>query len=207
MDTGRAELLIRRLTELVDLPPYDYSQRVLLSVTLAAASLHFAASVRTLCEAELTLGAASTLRSQYEALVRGVWVAYCANDSEVELLSAPLSEESQRVTKDMPRVADMLRRLAEHPQLANLLISLNEFKGSSWLPLNSFVHSGIHAVHWTKAEPSPLMLDQLFRISNGLTTLAFQNVAILTGRPGLQSQIIHICADYPSCLPAPREQR
>lgn len=204
MDTTRANELFTHLADVVDLPPYDLSDRLLLSRTLAVVSLHFAASVRCLCESSLALGAATALRSQFEAVVRSVWAFHRANDRQVQNLSSDLSVESQQATKNIPQVTEMLGELEKAPQLANLLISLKEFKDSSWQPLNSFVHSGIHAIHWAKFEPPPELLEQIFLGSNALTTLAFQHLAILTGQPGLQAEVIAVCTTYSSCLPSPR---
>lgn len=204
MDIARAEELIGHLTDVVDLPPYEASDRIMLSRTLAITSLHFAASVRHLCDSRLALGSAAVLRSQFEALLRGVWTLHCASDLQVKKLSSHLSTESQQATKNIPQVAEMIGAIEKVPALANLLISLREFKDSSWLPLNSFVHSGIHAVHWTRFEPPQALLYQMFRSSNGLAVLAFQHLGILTGKPGLQSEVLSVCAPYSSCLPSAR---
>lgn len=205
MDRTRAEELIGYLEDVVDLPIFEPKDRVLLSRTLAITSLHFAAAVRSLCDSSLALGSAAVLRSQFEALLRGIWTLHCASDLQVEKLSLELSAESQQATKNIPMTAEMLGAIEMVPHLANLLISLREFKESSWLPLNSFVHSGIHAIHWTKFEPPPALLEQMFRSSNGLAVLAFQHLAILTGKPGLQGRVISACAPYSSCLPTPRK--
>lgn len=204
MDRTRAEELIGHLTDLVDLPTFESSDRYSLSRTLAITSLHFGASVRILCDSGLALGSAAVLRSQFEALLRGVWSLHCASDFQVETLSSHLSVESQQATKNIPLTAEMLGAINEVPSLANLMVSLREFKESSWLPLNSFVHSGIHAVHWTKFEAPQALLDQMFRSSNGLAVLAFQHLAILTGVSTLQSEVVSVCGAYASCLPAPR---
>jgi hypothetical protein len=204
MDTRRAEELLSHLADVVDLPPYDDSDRLLLSRTLAITSLHFAAAVRRLCESHLPLGAATALRSQFEAIVRGVWSFHRASDGQVEKLSSDLSLQSQQATKNIPQVAEMLTELEKVIQLENLLVALREFKDSSWQPLNSFVHAGIHAVHWTRFDPPQALVAQMFRSSNGLAVLACQHLAILTGRPGLQGEVLAVCASYSSCLPQPR---
>jgi len=201
MEMARAAELIGHLAEVVDHPPHDDCERLLLSRTLAITSLHFAASVRNLCDAQLPIGAAAVLRSQFEAVLRGIWVLYRATDEQIERLTSTLSIESQQATKNIPQVAEMLGMLEKIPQLANLLVALQEFKGSSWMPLNSFVHSGIHAVHWTRFEPPQALIEQMFRSSNGLAVLACQHLAILTGRVGLQNEVIAACAAYSSCLP------
>ncbi|TNI76576.1 hypothetical protein CF109_01275 [Aeromonas veronii] len=166
--------------------------------------MQFSNAVRLLCSQGLILGVGTTLRSQYEALVRSVWVLYCATDLQIEKLDAVLNAESQQASKNIPTVNAMLGELDKIPQIENLLISLHEFKESSWLPLNSFVHSGIHAVFWTKYHAPPELIEQLFRISNGLNVLAFQEMGILTGIPNIQNEIFSVIAHYSDCLPKPR---
>ncbi len=176
----------------------------MLSATLAVSSLQFAAAVRVLCGSGLLLGASATLRSQFEAIIRSVWVLHRATENQVERLSADLSLEAQQASKNIPLVNDMIGELEKVPQLKNLLIALNEFKTSSWVPLNSFVHSGIHAVHWTKKGASPQLLDTVFRSSNGLTLISFQHLGILTGRPNVQFELFSAAASFSSILPNPR---
>ena len=204
MDFDRAEELFNELSNIVDYPLSVTSDRTELCFTLAITSMQFAAAVRALCAQQLILGASASLRSQYEALVRSVWSLHGASDLQIEKLSADLTVESQQASKNIPSVNQMLSALEKSPQLSKLMISLNEFKSSSWLPLNSFVHSGIHAVHWTKYEVPIELTDQIFKTSNGLVVLAFQGIGILTGRIGIQTEIIAVSSCYSSCLPKPR---
>ena len=201
MDLNRAEELHDVLTAIVDYPLCNDSSRIKLSATLAASSLEFAAAVRNLCSVNLVLGASVTLRSQFEAVVRSVWALHRATERQVDRLSADLNHETQQAGKNIPLANEMLAELAKEPQLKNLLISLHEFKGSSWLPLNSFVHSGIHAVHWTKHEAPPQLYESIFRSSNGLAVIAFQAIGILTGQPHVQSELIAATATFSSVLP------
>lgn len=204
MDLSRAEKLQDALATIVDYPLWDESPKVTLSSTLAVSSLQFAAAVRVLCGSGLLLGASATLRSQFEAIIRSVWVLHRATENQVERLSADLSLEAQQASKNIPLVNDMIGELDKVPQLKNLLVALNEFKTSSWVPLNSFVHSGIHAVHWTKKGASPQLLDTVFRSSNGLTLISFQHLGILTGRPNVQFELFSAAASFSSILPNPR---
>ena len=204
MQLRRAEELLAHLVEIIDYPLANNSLRTQLSAILAGSSLQFAAATRSLCTDGLILGAATTLRSQFEALVRSVWVLHCASEQQVQRLTADLNVESQKASKNIPLAQEMLAGLEKLPQLANLLMALREFKDSSWAPLNSFVHAGIHAVHWTRVDASPQLLEQLFRSSNGLSVIACQGLGILTGRPGIQSEIIAATAPFASCLPGPR---
>lgn len=205
MDLIRTEKLLDVLASIVDYPLFDDSARIRLSATLAISSLQFAAAARVLCGEGLLLGASTTLRSQFEALVRSNWVVHRATENQIERLSADLNQETQQASKNIPLANEMLIELEKMPQLKNLLIALHEFKSSSWLPLNSFVHSGIHAVHWTKHGAPPQLLENVFRASNGLSILAFQGLGIMTGRPNVQSEIIAATANFSSVLPKPRE--
>lgn len=204
MDLSRAEELMDVMASIVDYPLFDDSPRLVLSSTLSISALQLAAAVRSLCGSGLLLGASVTLRSQFEALVRSVWVLHRATESEIGRLSAELSQESQQASKKTPMLSEMLTDLEKTPHIKNLIITLQEFKSSSWLPLNSFVHSGIHTVHWTKHGAHPQLLENIFRISNGLALLAFQGIGMLTGREQLQSVINAAAADFPSILPARR---
>lgn len=205
MDFNRAEELVNQLADIVDLPLHEESPRFRLSHTLAITSLHFAASIRILCSENLALGSASLLRSQFEAVVRSVWALQKATDLQIEKLSSQLTLESQQAAKGVPMLNGMLTELEKLPHLENFLVPLRELKASSWVPLNSFVHSGIYAVHWTKHEAPPQLLDQIFRVSNGLAMQAFMSIAILTGQPGLQREIIAVTAPFSSCLPSHRK--
>ncbi|CAJ1922258.1 DUF6988 family protein [Aeromonas veronii] len=204
MNFIKTDQLFARLSDVVDHPVYDSDSRKRLALTLVISSMQFSNAVRLLCSQGLILGVGTTLRSQYEALVRSVWVLYCATDLQIEKLDAVLNAESQQASKNIPTVNAMLGELDNIPQIENLLISLHEFKESSWLPLNSFVHSGIHAVFWTKYQAPPELIEQLFRISNGLNVLAFQEMGILTGIPNIQNEIFSVIAHYSDCLPKPR---
>lgn len=205
MDLNSTEDLLYKLLQIVDYPLYEDSLRIELSATLSRSSIQYAAAVRVLCVHDLLLGACTTLRSQFESVVRSIWALHHATEGQIGKLSAELSHETQQACKNIPSVNAMMIELEKIPNLANLLIPLKEFKESSWLPLNSFVHSGIHAVHWTKNLSPVELVEQVFRISNGLALLAFQNLGILTGRPGIQSEISSTAASYSSCLPLGRE--
>lgn len=204
MDFVRAEKLLEVLSSIVDYPLFDETPRIELSATLTISSLQFAAAVRVLCGESLLLGASATLRSQFEALVRSVWALHRATENQIERLSVDLNQETQQAGKNIPLANEMLIELEKKPQLKNLLIALNEFKSSSWLPLNSFVHSGIHAVHWTKHGAPSQLLETVFRASNGLSLIAFQGLGMLTGRPEAQSQVIAASAAFSDVLPKPR---
>jgi len=103
MEFIKTDQLFARLRDVVDYPVYDADARKNLALTLAISSMQFSDAVRLLCSQGLILGIGATLRSQYEALVRSVWVLYCATDLQVEKLDAVLNTESQQASKNIPR--------------------------------------------------------------------------------------------------------
>jgi hypothetical protein len=130
---------------------------------------------------------------------------HCATDYQIDRLSTnELTAETVQAAKNIPLAAKMLDEMQQIPNLANLMVALNEFKGSAWHPLNSFVHAGLHAVIHTKFGWPSALIDQTFRVSNGLCVLAFQHFGILTGRPGIQAEVNASTAAYSSVLPKHR---
>ena len=202
IDIEKAHDFLDALEQVVDRPFFDNSEKLKLSVVLADSSLDFAFSVRVLCLNGQLLGASACLRSQFEALVRSVWIYHCANDDQVSRLSTEvLSIETQQGAKNIPQAREMLADLEKLPNLLALTIALREFRDCAWLPLNSFVHSGIHAVHRTRFGAPPPLLQQTFRISNGFCMLAYNHLAVLTGAPGIQKEIMATTSRFLSVLP------
>lgn len=206
IDIDRADKLFHVLCDLVDHPFVDESPRVSLSATLSITSLDIGTSVRTLCASDQMIGANVCLRSQFEALIRSVWALHRATELQVEKLSADqLTLETQQGAKNIPLAAEMLEELNKIPQLAQLTSALNEFKSGAWQPLNSYVHAGLYAVLHTRFGGPPSLLNQIFRISNGFGMLAFTNLGILTGIPGIQAEIRAATASFSSVLPDHRK--
>lgn len=206
IDVTRAEQLFGILAEVTDQPLYEDSARTELSATLAITALEIARSVRILCAADQLLGATVCLRSQFESLVRSVWTLHCASEHEIRRLSTnSLTPETAQGAKNIPLAAQMLEDLEEIPSLKNLMVALNEFKASAWRPLNSFVHAGLHAVIHTKFGWPQDLVDQTFRMSNGLCLLAFTQIGLLNGTPGIQGEIIALAASFSSVLPKYRD--
>lgn len=197
IDFEAAEELFGNLAELTDLPIYEPTPRLELARTLAVTSLHHGAAVRLLCGSELSIPAAACLRSQFEANVRAVWSMHCASEQMIERLSEPLSIENALLNQSIPLLSEMMGSLEKVPACLNLMIALNEFRDSSWKPLNSFVHSGTHAIHWTRYRAPESQLSQIFKASNGLMLLAFQTLAILTGASILQQDLFERTRAYP----------
>jgi len=205
IDIEKAHEFFDALEEIIDRPFFDDSEKLKLSVVVADASLSFAFSVRLLCVGGQLLGSSACLRSQFEALIRSVWIFNCATQNQVSRLSsAELTLEAQQAAKNVPQASEMLGDLERLPHLKPLTDALREFKECAWQPLNSFVHSGIHAVHRTRFGSPPHLIDQTFRISNALCMCAYNHLAVLTGVPGIQKEVMATSLKYQSVLPSLR---
>lgn len=144
--------------------------------------------------------AAVVQRSQFEAIVRSIWLLNVASNDQVLKLSMDLNEDSERSAKNIPLANDMLNALATGAD-KNAYDALMRFKDNSWNALNSFVHSGIHAIYRHKAGyPENLAIDVL-RNSNGLAVLAGMQYSILSGFQNLQKSILELAEKHSRCMP------
>jgi len=195
---NRSALLRQAILSAVDHPLADDSPRLLASMDAALLSLEHAEALRTLLEAGMASSAMALMRCQYEAFTRSVWILHCATDDQVELLSLP--PETGTSEKGLPMLSKMLDAFAKASELDNLLPHLVELKVHAWSPLNSFVHAGVHAMSRSRdGFPAPLAVN-VIRMSNNLSMLAGQHLAVLTGVPGLQKEVLRLNETYAECL-------
>lgn len=129
-----------------------------------------------------------------------MWLLYAASDTSVSKLMAELTSESAHRANKLPLLSEMLTKL-EGKAPAEAVSMLNEFKEYSWKPLSSFVHGGIHAItRHSKGYPAQL-LEQLLKISNGVSVMTGMMLVILSGSPTQQGKITTIQAEFKDCLP------
>lgn len=196
---NRSALLRQAVLSVMDYPAPHAPPRVHASLDAARLSLEHGESLRVLMEAQLGSSAAAMLRCQFEAFVRAVWLTSCASEEQVELLLSPPTAEDQE-KRALPILPIMLPALEKDPQLVNLVPQLKELKEYAWAALNSFVHAGVHALSRSR-EGFPLELAvSTVLCSNNLMMLAGQHMAILTGRKGLQKEVIQLTDAYADCL-------
>lgn len=197
----RSDLMMRNMQELLSHPLYDNRARFGLSYEYALLSLEHAAGVRCLLEGGLMSSAPVLLRCQFEALLRAMWVLYCAQESELDKLEASLQEGPDKANASLPQAFAMLPALEAVPQVSNAAIRLREFHASSWKPLNSFVHAGDHPL-WRQASGYPPQFGvAVLQQSNGLAIMAGMQQAILTGVNGLQASLLSLDTRFRDCLP------
>ena len=202
---NRSALLRQAILSTVDYPLADDSPRLLASMDAALLSLEHADALRTLLQAGMAPSAMALMRCQYEAFTRSVWILHCAGDEQVELLSLP--PEAGTSEKGLPMLSKMLEAFAEVSELGNMLPHLVELKVHAWSPLNSFVHAGVHAMSRSRdGFPAPLAVN-VIRMSNNLSIMAGQHLAILTGVPDLQKNVLRLDETFAECLLFDEEKR
>lgn len=202
---NRSALLRQAILSTVDHPLADDSSRSLASVDAALLSLEHAEALRTLLQGGMASSAMALMRCQYEAFTRSVWILHCATEEQVEQLSLP--PEAGTSEKGLPMLSKMLHAFAQVPFLANLLPHLIEMKTYAWQPLNSFVHAGVHALSRSRdGFPTPLAIN-VIRMSNNMSMMAGQHLAILTGIPDLQKEVLRLNETYAGCLLFDEEKR
>lgn len=137
------EELTVKLYALIDLPPFDNSERFLVSHVACSMSMEHWDATLSLLKNGLLPSAVTVHRAQFEALLRSVWVLYAASDGNLSKLSAVLNNETEQNAKNMPSTADMMVAVGKKgpPQAFD---TLNRFKDNSWKALNSYAHAGIH---------------------------------------------------------------
>jgi hypothetical protein len=182
------------------LPLANPSKRVELAVASCAVSIEHALAARAAFGLEASTSAAALLRLQFEALLRAAWCFYAAPEGQLERLSQALDQQSESGAKNVAGMADMLEAVVKKTP-HGLSVPLEHFHASSRHALNSFVHTGIHALHRSRHGFPTELAEQLVRVSNGLLHLAYRLLATLTGSQILMDNITHAWAAFADCVP------
>jgi hypothetical protein len=140
------------------------------------------------------------LRLQYEALLRGAWLMFAATATQIEKLASALDVEAEQGAKNLPGYSEMLNAvLRAAPE--GLTAPLAEFNQYSRHALNSFVHSGIHALHRTRHGYPKEMALTVVRLSNGLSHFGYRLLASLSGSQRRMDRVTRLYLDFSDCLP------
>jgi hypothetical protein len=198
-----SERLVGQLLQLIDLPRLD-SERVQISDTACSLALEHWHAVRSLLELGLLPSALVVHRSQFEALVRSVWLAYAACDADLVKLTAMLDLESEQGAKNIPTVNVMMQDIQKKaPDAA--YSALARFKEHNWKALNSYTHAGIHPLRRHADGYPEALLSAVLCNANGLGVMSCMQAVALSGEQPMQQQVLDIAAKYPRCTPGPAE--
>jgi Family of unknown function (DUF6988) len=161
-------------------------------------------AVRGLLGSGILASGAVVHRAQYEALVRSIWLLFAASDEQINKHFSRLSLETEQTAKKIPSVAEMLQHLSTRaPKVA--YIPLLEFKDVSWGALNSFVHTGRHAIRRNHEGYPPDLVAGILRNSNGLGVFACMQAVLLSGHQHMQKDVIDIGDRHEGCVPKRRD--
>ncbi|CDF82205.1 hypothetical protein PKB_0837 [Pseudomonas knackmussii B13] len=172
------------------------------SFYMCTLSLEHGAGLRALISQGNAVSATALMRLQYEALVRGIWIEYAANEAQLEKICQPLTLETEQAAKSLPGLDDMLKKLENTPSAPQMaVIQLVDFKRVMLKALNSYVHGGLHPLRrHAEGFPIPLAIE-VVRNSNGLATMAGMMMALLTRDPTITQPMRHIQLKFHDCLP------
>ncbi len=165
-------------------------------------SLEHGSGFLLLVSQELHNAAFALLRPQFEALVRGFWLAYAASDAWVEKFAQPLTHATAHTADDAPMLAEMLKRLkASDWSQKQVVAQLEGYRDVTWKALNSFNHGGLHPLSKFVTGYSPRLTYDSLRNSNAVSTLGLQLVTVMSGDPADMGEVRRIHVDYADCLP------
>lgn len=180
--------------------PFSGEPRILLSLVAAWAALEHGRALRLLVSEGLCTSAAAMSRLQFEALARSLWLFYAAPETDIQMLAESLSVESEAATKRIPMMADMLKALAANPHAAHPLDALRRFQVNNGPAINSYVHTGIHALQRVGRFP-PQLASGVVRNSNGLSMMTANMLAVLAGNQGAMQRLGRLGRKFAAVLP------
>ena len=187
---------------LIDLPLYDSSDRIVTSDIACSMALEHWNATRRILSIGLLPSGVVVHRSQFEALVRSVWLLYVATENNIAKLSKDLTIETEQSAKNMPLVSEMMAGI-EKKAPVQAYDALNRFKENSWKALNSYVHAGIHPIR-RHAEGYPVkLIEDVTRNANGLAVVSAMQAVVLSGIQPKQKEILKLAALYQNCMPPP----
>lgn len=165
-------------------------------------SLEHANATNILISTGWTGSAIALMRTQFECLVRGMWLAYAASDSWVQKFAAPLTEQSATKADNAPMVQEMLKSLHSSSSAPQPIIAqINEYKDITWKALNSFTHGSFHPITRSVTGYPPSLLFNILRNCNAVSVIATQMVCVMTGDEAQRDFVRWIHTEYADCLP------
>lgn len=175
------------------------NKSVAILTTYSIANEH-AQAIRELIRLRLLTSAMAILRPQFEAVVKQLWILYIASDVAINKLVAPLtSENEQAANNSLPTCTTMLSEIEKRGP-AGLYRHLSQFKDNSWRPLNSFVHTGIHAVSRHRAGYPATLMTSVIKQSNNLTNMTVIALAELLQDGDLMKSVATLYKKHSDCL-------
>ncbi|MBD9437347.1 hypothetical protein IB223_14685 [Pseudoxanthomonas sp. PXM03] len=193
------------VVELIDCVAFDVNTdepRIALSEVLLSLAFEHSHSARMLLHTGFLPSALVVHRSQFEAVVRSLWVLYGASDQVVGKLSAELNLVTELAAKNIPTASKMMEDLAVKAP-PNAFKPLNHFKTHMWGALNSYVHAGIHPIRRHADGYPAWLLTNVMKNVNGLSVVTAMQAAMLLIGTELQQEVLTIADRYAHVLGPP----
>lgn len=197
---ARSEEFENELSQLLASSSFADNNKSTAMLAMSDIAQEHATSLRELTRIRLLTSAMGMLRLQYEAVVKVIWLLYAASDSAIEKLVSPLTPQSEQIANNgLPGFSDMMKEI-EKKGAPGVHRHLSGFRDYSWRPLNSFVHSGIHAVNRNKDGYPVTLIYSAIRQSNNLTHMSAIALAYLLANDDLTMSVALIYKKYADCL-------
>lgn len=200
----RSAKLHEALSELLGLSLHGLQDRILASKVMCGVAFEHAESVKILIARGSFTSAFGLVRLQYEVLVRAMWLLYSASDQWVSTLLRDATSAGAEKANGLPSLSEMVKAL-DGKAPAAAVDMVRDFRDASWKPLCSFVHGGFHALHRHGGGYPLQLVDQVLRISNGLSVMVGMLLVILAGGPSQDGRMPKIQKEFQDCLPPPKE--
>lgn len=142
------------------------------------------------------------MRPQYESLVRAMWIMFANIDTWMSKLSAANKVGPDELKKlETPNIGDMLKALKESKAPADIIEQIEVYRQVNNAAFNSFTHSGLIALFNNHAGFEPKLMYDAIRNCNGMASINFQMLSILTGYAGAMKDVRELPRKFIDCLP------
>lgn len=158
-----------------------------------------AAGIRSLVAQNMGNSALALMRVLFDAVVRQMWAGFCASPKQMELLNSNMTMESLESSVDLPMTKIMLKDLERDGPPA-LHRQLSEFIAYSWKPLNSIVHTSLHALQIAREGLSIQLASQMIKQANNLLHMSSYQIAFLTQSIDTHEAIVTMYSEFDDCL-------
>lgn len=142
------------------------------------------------------------MRPQYESLVRAMWIMFANIDTWMNKLSAAKKVGPEELKKlETPNISDMLKALKESKAPAHIIAQIESYREVNNAAFNSFTHSGLIALFNNHAGFEPKLMYDAIRNCNGVASINFQMLSILTGYAEAMEGVRQLPLNFIDCLP------
>ncbi len=148
-------------------------------------------AVVLLLKSDLNGSAFALLRSQYESCIRGLWLAYCATDQQLDRFAKGA---------EPPKFGELLANIESAPAFNQNLLS--QIKAHSWSSMCAYTHTGsLQVQRWNTPdaiEPnySDAEIAEVEKFANACALLSASGIASLVNDETLPKKILEKAQEY-----------